>query len=105
MKVQDAAIYYDRNQDPPVRVVELGVPGPRGYGNSSGATYTSWREDPSIVRSVLMLMIEFHTLTVREGIAPRAVHKAFLAIDEYRQIVAPDVEGAEEQGEALTRLT
>jgi hypothetical protein len=42
----------------------------------------------------LRLFLEFHTLVVRDGIDPHALHKEFLKIDEYRWHLAPDVEGA-----------
>jgi hypothetical protein len=43
----------------------------------------------------MMLFIDFHTLTVRDGIDPKAAHEAFLAIDEYRQRISHDILGAE----------
>lgn len=42
----------------------------------------------------LRLFLEFHTLVVRDGIDPQALHKEFLKIDEYCWHLAPDVEGA-----------
>lgn len=44
---------------------------------------------------VARLFIDFQTLVVRDGLDPQAVHRAFLAIDEYRFRIAPDTEGAE----------
>jgi hypothetical protein len=44
--------------------------------------------------SALMLFIDFHTLVVRDGIDPQTAHKAFLAIDEYRERISPDTPGA-----------
>jgi hypothetical protein len=44
---------------------------------------------------VARLFIDFQTIVVRDGIEPQAVHRAFLAIDEYRFRIAPDTEGAE----------
>ena len=38
---------------------------------------------------------EFHALLVRDGIHPQAAHKAFLVIDEYREVISPDIEGAD----------
>lgn len=43
---------------------------------------------------IARLFIDFQTLVVRDGLDPQAVHKAFLAIDEYRFRIAPDTEGA-----------
>jgi hypothetical protein len=41
-----------------------------------------------------MLFIQFHTAVIRDGIDPQRAHKAFLAIDEYRQRISPDIQGA-----------
>jgi hypothetical protein len=41
-------------------------------------------------QSALRLFIEFHTLVVRDGIDPQAAHEAFLAVDEYRDLISPD---------------
>ncbi|MEX1180588.1 MAG: hypothetical protein WEB63_07240 [Cucumibacter sp.] len=42
------------------------------------------------------MFIEFHTLVVRDGISLDEAHGAFLAIDEYRAMIAPDIPGAAE---------
>ncbi len=49
-----------------------------------------WPED----RKVAMLFVDFHTLIVRDGIAPLAAHREFLKIDEYRRRISPDIDGA-----------
>lgn len=36
-----------------------------------------------------MLFIEFHTIVVRDKVPIQAAHKAFLAIDEYRDVSPP----------------
>lgn len=46
------------------------------------------------VKSILKLFIDFHTLVVRDGIDPKEAHKAFLAIDEYAEMISPDIKGA-----------
>jgi hypothetical protein len=33
-------------------------------------------------------------MVVRDGVPPDAVHRAFLALDEYRDALPPDVPGA-----------
>ena len=43
-----------------------------------------------------MLFIDFHTITVRDGISPQAAHQEFLKIDEYRKLISPDTEGADQ---------
>jgi hypothetical protein len=45
---------------------------------------------------LLSLFILFNTVTVRDGIDVQAAHRAFLAIDEYRKTISPDIEGADE---------
>ena len=42
------------------------------------------------------LFILFNSLVVRDGIDPQNAHKEFLKIDEYRQRIARDTEGAED---------
>jgi hypothetical protein len=41
-----------------------------------------------------MVFINFHTLIVRDGIPIEKAHRAFLAIDEYREHISPDIPGA-----------
>jgi hypothetical protein len=45
----------------------------------------------TMVEKVMMLFIDFHTITVRDGIDPQAA----LKIDEYRRRIAPGITGAE----------
>ena len=42
----------------------------------------------------MMLFIEFNTIVVRDQIPVKAAHDAFLAIDEYRERISPDIPGA-----------
>ena len=46
------------------------------------------------MKLLAMLFIEFNAMIVRDGIDPQEAHHAFLAIDEYREAIAPDIEGA-----------
>ena len=43
----------------------------------------------------LSLFVLFNTLVVRDRIDPQAVHRSFLAIEEYRRTISPDMTGAE----------
>ncbi|WP_375464617.1 hypothetical protein [uncultured Methylobacterium sp.] len=64
------------------------------YMMTAGAVFSGLKtlsEEARIAR----LFIDFQTLVVRDGLDPQAVHRAFLAIDEYRFRIAPDTEGAE----------
>ena len=45
-------------------------------------------------KSIMRVFIEFHTLVVRDGIDPQVAHAAFLAIDEYAEMISPDIVGA-----------
>jgi hypothetical protein len=65
------------------------------YAMSGGAAYTVRRDMPEW-QQIAMVFIEFHTLVVRDGIDPKVAHEAFLAIDEYRQRISPDIAGAED---------
>lgn len=58
---------------------------------ASSSALQAMSEEARIAR----LFIDFQTLVVRDGLDPQAVHRAFLAIDEYRFRIAPDTEGAE----------
>jgi len=74
--------------------------GPDSSGWSSRFTYTSgaclatWHTATAEAR-IAMLFIAFNTAVVRDGLDPQRTHAAFLAIDEYRQCIAPDVQGAD----------
>lgn len=43
----------------------------------------------------LSMFILFNTLVVRDGIDPQMAHSAFLRIKEYREMISPDMKGAE----------
>ena len=44
---------------------------------------------------LLGMFILFNALVVRDRIDPKAVHAAFLEIDEYRMAISPDAPGAD----------
>jgi hypothetical protein len=60
---------------------------------TSGACYIDRHKLTAHERRALVF-IDFNTLVVRDGIDVQAAHKAFLAIDEYRQFISPDIDGA-----------
>jgi hypothetical protein len=64
------------------------------YKRDAGASFTDWRHRPSEQLKALVLA-EFHALVVSDGMHPQAVHKAFLVIDEYREVISPDIDGAD----------
>ncbi len=66
------------------------------YDNGPGATNDFPTEKARRMAMVAMVFIHFHTLTARDGIPPDMAHRAFLAIDEYRRHMSPDIPGAED---------
>ena len=42
-----------------------------------------------------MLFIHFNTIVARDQVGVEATHRAFLEIDEYRQLISPDIKEAE----------
>ena len=84
--------YAERGTAEP-RSYRMWVP---AYGNGLGATKGLRDTKARRMEVVAMVFIHFHTLTVRDGIRPKMVHRAFLAIDEYRQHMSPDIPGAED---------
>ena len=66
-----------------------------GYDFTGGACFSHIRECKNEFQRDMLLFVDFHTAVVRDGIPVESAHKAFLAIDEYRQRIAPDVQGAD----------
>lgn len=66
---------------------------PRGM-TTCGAVFAGWR-GATAQRRLVHLFVDFHTMTVRDGIDPARAHAALLTIREYRRAIAPDVPGAE----------
>jgi hypothetical protein len=42
-------------------------------------------------RNVIQMLLDFHHAVVRDGVPVEAAHRAFSAIDEYREVMADDV--------------
>ena len=79
------------------QIAVLAAPDPEGAAKrfmmragASSSALQGLSEEARIAR----LFIDFQTIVVRDGLDPQAVHRAFLAIDEYRFRIAPDTEGA-----------
>ena len=64
------------------------------YSRTDGACFSDVRNVPPD-RRLAMLFIAFNTIVVRDKVPAEAVHRAFLAIDEYRKAIAPDTPGAD----------
>ena len=104
MKQSDAIIAWtparwaELRPDTAGQVAVLPAPDPAGAakrfmmrGGAGSSALQALTGEARIAR----LFIDFQTLVVRDGLDPQAVHRAFLAIDEYRFRIAPDTEGAE----------
>lgn len=63
------------------------------YSHTGGAAYVHRRELTGD-RAVMMTFIDYHTLVYGDGMDPKAVHDAFLVIDEFAEHIAPDLPGA-----------
>ncbi|MDX7953457.1 hypothetical protein P7D22_20025 [Lichenihabitans sp. Uapishka_5] len=66
----------------------------RSYDNTGGSCYME-RHDAELWQQIALMFIDFHTLVVGDNMDPQAVHEAFLAIDEYRERISPDIPGAD----------
>ncbi|KNY19136.1 hypothetical protein [Methylobacterium sp. ARG-1] len=49
---------------------------------------------PSKAMVAIMVLQDFNTLILRDGMRPRIVHEAMLAIAEYRRAIDPEIPGA-----------
>jgi hypothetical protein len=67
---------------------------PISYRFTAGAAYTAVRTYSSS-NLALQMMLDFHTIVVRDGVPVEAAHKAFLKVDEYRALISPDTPGAD----------
>lgn len=63
------------------------------YAMTGGACYTDLHKQTEWQRN-WRIFVDFHTLTVRDGVDPQTAHEAFLVIDEYRALISPDIRGA-----------
>lgn len=63
------------------------------YAMTGGACFREWHEaEPDTL--ALLVMLAFNTAVVRDGVPVDAAHEAFLKIDQYRERISPDTEGA-----------
>lgn len=67
---------------------------PVGTGDGSPALGKTPEEHR--VKRLALMMLDFHTLVVRDGLPPAEVHREFLKIDEYRAIISRDTPGADD---------
>jgi hypothetical protein len=95
MKLFDAMIGYN----PGSNEIEVGIHPDRTnwsgkYQMTVGACYAHHREMTDMQRALIMF-INFNSAVVRDKVDVQAAHRAFLAIDEYRKYISPDMEGAD----------
>jgi hypothetical protein len=64
------------------------------YAYTTGSCYVRRKKVPHW-RQVALVLTDFHAAVVRDGIDPRKAHQAFLAIDEFRRVISPDIAGAD----------
>jgi len=64
------------------------------YRMTEGACQRHWHETGEDTL-VLLVMLAFINVVVRDGVPVDRAHRAFLGIDEYRARIAPDVPGAD----------
>lgn len=93
MKYADAMIAWEPNG-----AIKVGPwPDTAGWSEAfpltSGACYAEVRKMTGW-QAVAMMLLDFHAVVVRDGVSPQAAHEAFLAIDEYRARISPDIAGA-----------
>jgi hypothetical protein len=65
------------------------------YSYSAGACF-SVTQELSEHEQATQILIDFHTMVVRDGIDPQRAHQEFLKIDEYRRLITRNIEGAED---------
>ena len=105
MKYRDCMIVWTPTIDsqankPTAGRIELGPHPPRNddWGKntaySGGCCFLDRKRYPRW-QQVAMMLTDFHQIVVRDGLDPQRVHAAFLAIDEYRAVISPDIDGAE----------
>ena len=99
MKACNAMIAWtpDDHEEPHEHIwagrVEVGpYPDPLGWAKMYAQTAPAGAPSGSSEEGqTLRVFLNFHTLVVRDGIDPLVAHQAFLAIDEYRESIAPDI--------------
>lgn len=67
------------------------------HQSTVGACNSEWCAADDLTRTALVF-VAFHTLTVRDRVPVGVAHRALLEIDEYRDTIAPDIEGADDDG-------
>lgn len=65
---------------------------------SAGNVFSSY-QDLTLDQKRVQMLLDFHTLVVRDGVSIEDAHREFLKIDEYKYLISPDISGAEDRPE------
>lgn len=91
MRFLDCMVAWDRQ---PMRVKVGPWPDETGwsdaYAMTDGACFTAYHE-MTLDERLAAIFILFTLIVVGEGLDPKIVHQAFLAIDEYRDALPQDM--------------
>jgi hypothetical protein len=97
MKYCEALIAWTPTTDALGEIDVLPWPDKRGlsdrYEFTGDACYSEVHQ-MSQTAQLARLFIDFNTVVVRDRIPVAAAHRAFLKIDEYRDRISPDTDGA-----------
>jgi hypothetical protein len=63
-----------------------------------GGAADASRHEANGWRAVALTFVDFHTMVVRDHVDPTAAHQQFLKIEEYRQRISPNIQGAQGNG-------
>lgn len=98
MKANEALIAWPPGSKDEIGVGPLLAVGARDwthpYRYTGGAAFTQTR-DKAGVESVAQVFVDFHTIVVRDGLDPVAVHREFPKIEEYADNVSPELKPSE----------
>ena len=64
----------------------------KNFQVTDGADNTRWARFDENQRQKALFIV-FHTMVVRDGVDVQVAHRAFMEIDEYRDLIAQDIEG------------
>lgn len=93
MKYRDCMVAYNAGGP----IVAGPHPDDTGWSNifdyTVGACYLKAKE-ASDKDNIIQMLLEFHHAVVRDGVPVDEAHRAFSAIDEYRDVLAEDIAAA-----------
>ena len=90
MRIKDALYAWDAGGEIEVGPWDSDRDWSAKYLNTGGACYSHVQE-ASDLRSRLILMVEFNHIVTRDKVDPLKAHRAFMKIDEYRDLMSEDM--------------